>query len=175
MARRSRVRFRCDQISRISPEGELASYRTNPPHINWPLEELYIYSYDKLYVLLLLFQGTFWALMIGFLCGITRMILDFVYRKPKCGEIDQRPSIIKNFHFMYFALLIFVITSIACIIISLFTEPPDPEMVGRISETLCFRCWPDMSRILKTCLRNKDRICNTIATVALIYTSIHSN
>ena len=34
--------------------------------------------------------------MIGLISGVIRMILDFVYIAPSCGEEDNRPSIIKN-------------------------------------------------------------------------------
>ncbi len=42
------------------------------------------------------FKGAFWALMTGMITGVIRMILDFVYAEPACGEVDHRPSIIKN-------------------------------------------------------------------------------
>eukprot|EP00795_Rhopilema_esculentum_P004228 gene4228-20417_t len=76
-------------------------------------------------------QGTFWGLVSGFGCGIIRMTLDFVYRKPKCGETDLRPSVLKDLHFMYFALMVFVITTIVCVVISLITKPGDPEKTIR--------------------------------------------
>ena len=34
--------------------------------------------------------------MAGMVTGVIRMILDFIYIEPACGEVDQRPSIIKN-------------------------------------------------------------------------------
>ena len=44
----------------------------------------------------MLTKGAFWALIVGMISGVIRMILDFVFSEPACGEIDQRPSIIKN-------------------------------------------------------------------------------
>lgn len=44
-----------------------------------------------------LFQGAFWGLMSGFVVGLFRMVLDFVYMfdAPKCWETeDTRPTII---------------------------------------------------------------------------------
>ncbi|KFM56539.1 Sodium/myo-inositol cotransporter, partial [Stegodyphus mimosarum] len=70
-------------------------------------------------------QGCFWAMMLGFLVGITRMVLDFIYRQPACNEIDTRPVIIQKVHYMYFACLLFFITVISAVIISLMTEPPE--------------------------------------------------
>jgi hypothetical protein len=34
--------------------------------------------------------------MIGMVVGIIRMILDFVFYEPPCGEEDTRPGFIKN-------------------------------------------------------------------------------
>ena len=41
-------------------------------------------------------QGAFWALMTGLVVGLVRMVLDFVFIEPACGELDQRPLIVKN-------------------------------------------------------------------------------
>ena len=59
------------------------------------------------------------------------MVLDFIYKKPKCGETDDRPSYLKDFHFMYFALMLYLLTSLVCIVVSLLTKPVDPEKVFR--------------------------------------------
>ena len=72
-------------------------------------------------------------MMAGFLAGITRMILDFSYPAPSCNEEDTRPAIIKDVHFFYVALILFVLTAIVCVIVSLLTEPPDDELVRRYS------------------------------------------
>ena len=45
--------------------------------------------------------------MFGMVLGIVRAILNFVYSKPTCGEPDTRPSIVADFHYMYFAILLF--------------------------------------------------------------------
>ena len=67
--------------------------------------------------------------MTGFIFGVTRMILDFVYQAPSCDQKDERPFIVKDFHYMYFALMIFLLTGVVCIVISLLTPAPDPELV----------------------------------------------
>jgi len=43
--------------------------------------------------------GAFWALIVGFATGIIRMALDFIYKKPKCGETDDRPSFFERLSF----------------------------------------------------------------------------
>lgn len=69
-------------------------------------------------------------MIIGFVIGVIRMILDFIYQPPLCGQPDQRPAITKNLHYMYFALVLFWITGIAIVVISLFTKPRDDANVS---------------------------------------------
>ncbi|XP_064622417.1 sodium/mannose cotransporter SLC5A10-like [Lineus longissimus] len=76
-------------------------------------------------------QGAFYGLLIGFIIGVVRMIMDFIYIAPKCGEPDNRPSIAKDFHYMYFALVLFWVVVIVNVVVSLMTRPPEPEMLHR--------------------------------------------
>lgn len=69
-------------------------------------------------------------MMIGFVVGAIRMVLDFAYQPPLCGEPDTRPSITKNLHYMYFALVLFWITAIAIVVISHFTKPSEGANVS---------------------------------------------
>lgn len=75
-------------------------------------------------------SGTFWALIVGFIAGIIRMALDFSYPAPKCGEEDTRPSVVK-IHYFYIALLLFVLSCIVCVVVSLMTDPPDEQLIIR--------------------------------------------
>jgi hypothetical protein len=69
--------------------------------------------------------------MIALLTGIIRMILVFVYHDSgRCNKPDERPSILKNFHYMYFSLMITLMTGVLAIIISLLTEPPEDKYVS---------------------------------------------
>ena len=81
--------------------------------------------------------GAFWGLMTGLVIGVIRMILDFAYQAPLCMEKDNRPAIVGQFHYMYFAALLFWITGIAAVIISLVT-PPDDKYRVRIHNLLKF-------------------------------------
>lgn len=76
-----------------------------------------------------LFQGAFWGIAVGHTCGLVRMVLDFVYPVPDCGEPDNRPAIVANLHYSYFGQLSLVITSISIVVISLLTKPQDKESV----------------------------------------------
>ena len=44
----------------------------------------------------MILQGAFWALMVGLVIGIVRMIMDFAYSAPLCMEEDLRPAIVSQ-------------------------------------------------------------------------------
>ena len=68
--------------------------------------------------------------MAGLVLGVSRMAMDFAYTTPKCHEVDERPFIIGQIHYMYFAAFLFWMTGIVCAVITLLT-PPDPEYMVR--------------------------------------------
>lgn len=41
-------------------------------------------------------KGAFWSLVVGMLTGLIRMILDFIYFEPPCGQEDKRPAFLKK-------------------------------------------------------------------------------
>ncbi|VDI82727.1 solute carrier family 5 (sodium/glucose cotransporter), member 1 [Mytilus galloprovincialis] len=76
-------------------------------------------------------QGAFWGLMIGLVVGLTRFIWEYAYTVPPCGEEadDNRPDIISKVHYLHFGIILFGISFIATIIISLLTKPiPDKHL-----------------------------------------------
>lgn len=77
--------------------------------------------------------GAFWGLILGLVVGLVRMIMDFVYRAPNCGEKDTRPALLKDVHYLYFAIFLFGFTAIVCIVISLFTPAIPDEKIGRFT------------------------------------------
>ncbi|KAL4223186.1 hypothetical protein ACF0H5_016658 [Mactra antiquata] len=74
-------------------------------------------------------KGAFWGILVGHACGITRMVLDFVYAAPECGEPETRPPVLYKVHYTYFGQLLIVITSLAIVIISLLTSPQDRKRI----------------------------------------------
>lgn len=78
-------------------------------------------------------KGAFWGMILGFIVGTIRMILDFTYQPPRCGDEDTRPSIIAKVHYMYFALILFWLTIITIVVISYFTEPMPEANVARLT------------------------------------------
>ncbi|TNM97344.1 hypothetical protein fugu_015500 [Takifugu bimaculatus] len=78
-------------------------------------------------------QGAFWGLVIGLVVGCVRMLLDFIYPAPLCYEEDDRPAVLKYVHYLYFSLILSVITLLIVIVISLATEKPKPEQISRLT------------------------------------------
>ncbi|XP_051566896.1 sodium/myo-inositol cotransporter-like [Myxocyprinus asiaticus] len=76
-------------------------------------------------------MGAFWGGMTGFVLGITRLLLGFIYREPKCDQPDERPTFITHVHYMYTAAGLFWISGLVAVIVSLCTPPPEKKKVQR--------------------------------------------
>ncbi|NXG21111.1 SC5A9 protein, partial [Grallaria varia] len=77
--------------------------------------------------------GAFWGLMVGLAVGLVRMIIEFIYSTPSCGEEDRRPAVLKDLHYLYFALILCVLTAIVIVLISLCTPPVPEEKLARLT------------------------------------------
>ncbi|XP_018649694.1 inositol transporter [Schistosoma mansoni] len=64
-------------------------------------------------------RGAFYGLMYGLITGLIRLILTIIYHEPVCGEEDNRPWIIKDIHYMYFALFSFITCGLIVCLLSL--------------------------------------------------------
>ena len=77
--------------------------------------------------------------MVGFALGLLRFVLEFGYFIPPCGSDlpDDRPAFVKHFvddiHYLHYGALLFIITAITAIIISLMTEPIPEERLYRLT------------------------------------------
>ena len=76
-----------------------------------------------------IFQGAFFGLLAGHTCGVIRMVLDFVYPSPQCGDEDTRPAMVANMHYTYYGQLVIIITLLVMVLISLLTDPVKEEEV----------------------------------------------
>ncbi|CAF4594178.1 unnamed protein product [Rotaria socialis] len=77
-------------------------------------------------------EGAFWGLICGLVIGLIRFVWEYSYSVPPCvlSHTDQRPDAIK-FHYLYFAILLFVLTCLITITVSLLTRPiPDQCLHG---------------------------------------------
>ncbi|XP_041913765.1 sodium/glucose cotransporter 4 isoform X2 [Alosa alosa] len=78
-------------------------------------------------------QGAFWGLMVGLAVGTVRMVMEFVYGTPSCGQEDTRPALLKDIHYLYFALILLGITALVITVISLCTPPIEDKHLVRLT------------------------------------------
>ncbi|XP_049444355.1 sodium/glucose cotransporter 4 [Epinephelus fuscoguttatus] len=78
-------------------------------------------------------QGAFWGLMIRLVVGLIRMVLEFSYAAPSCGQPDHRPAILADVHYLYFALILLALTCIIIVAVSLATAPIPKEHLYRLT------------------------------------------
>ncbi|CAF1138164.1 unnamed protein product [Rotaria sp. Silwood1] len=77
-------------------------------------------------------EGAFWGLIAGLFVGMFRFIWEYSYTAMPCQleHLDKRPTIIR-FNFLYFSVLLFFISAIVTIVVSLLTKPiPDKYISG---------------------------------------------
>ncbi|XP_068956887.1 sodium/glucose cotransporter 1-like [Petaurus breviceps papuanus] len=73
--------------------------------------------------------GAFWGLVVGLLIGLSRMITEFAYGTGSCMEPSDCPTIICGVHYLYFAIILFVVSIIIILTVSLLTKPiPDVHL-----------------------------------------------
>ncbi|XP_056270842.1 sodium/glucose cotransporter 4 [Pseudoliparis swirei] len=78
-------------------------------------------------------QGAFWGLMTGLVVGLSRMVLEFSYEIPSCGQPDGRPALLADVHYLYFALILLALTSLIIAAVSLATAPIPKEHLYRLT------------------------------------------
>ncbi|XP_037607908.1 sodium/glucose cotransporter 1 [Sebastes umbrosus] len=79
-------------------------------------------------------SGAFYGLMIGLLIGLSRMIAEFAYGTGSCVSPSNCPDIICGVHYLYFSIILFVISCIIILGVSLVTKPIDDKHLYRL-------CW----------------------------------
>ncbi|KAM6155515.1 solute carrier family 5 member 4 isoform 1-T1 [Rhynchocyon petersi] len=74
-------------------------------------------------------QGAFWGLIIGLVIGLIRMIAEFAFGTGSCIAPSNCPKIICGVHYLYFAIILFFISVLVVLGISLMTKPiPDVHL-----------------------------------------------
>ncbi|XP_013419013.1 sodium/glucose cotransporter 4 [Lingula anatina] len=77
--------------------------------------------------------GAFWGLLVGLILGVARMIADFALPAPPCGIPDNRPGILKKFHFLNYACVLFVLCIIVTVVVSILTKPQEKKDLVRLT------------------------------------------
>ncbi|ELU03053.1 hypothetical protein CAPTEDRAFT_92324 [Capitella teleta] len=77
--------------------------------------------------------GAFWSLMLGLVAGTIRFVLEFTYGEPGCDQPDNRPDLIKNFHYLYFGIFLFLLTGATAVVVSLFGTPIHEKHLQRLT------------------------------------------
>lgn len=75
-------------------------------------------------------QGAFWGLMVGLAVGASRLVLEFLYPAPPCGNVDARPAILGSIHYLHFAIALFALSGVVVVAGSLLTPPPRAAQVS---------------------------------------------
>ncbi|XP_037019107.2 sodium/glucose cotransporter 5 isoform X2 [Artibeus jamaicensis] len=78
-------------------------------------------------------QGAFWGLMVGLAVGAARLVLEFLYPVPPCGEADVRPAILRSFHYLHFAVALFALSGAVVVAGSLLTPPPQEAQIQNLT------------------------------------------
>lgn len=78
--------------------------------------------------------GAFYGLTIGLAIGLSRMIAEFVYGTGSCVNPSNCPTIICGVHYLYFGIILFTISCILILGISLMTKPIEDKHLYRL-------CW----------------------------------
>ncbi|XP_061118488.1 sodium/glucose cotransporter 1 [Conger conger] len=76
--------------------------------------------------------GAFYGLLIGLFVGLARMIAEFAFGTGSCVNPSHCPEIICGVHYLYFAILLFCITCLLVLAISLMTKPIDDQHLHRL-------------------------------------------
>ncbi|XP_037666151.1 sodium/glucose cotransporter 5 isoform X2 [Choloepus didactylus] len=78
-------------------------------------------------------QGAFWGLMGGLAVGATRLVLEFLYPAPPCGQPDTRPAVLSSVHYLHFAVALFGLSAAIVVAGSLLTPPPRDVQIENLT------------------------------------------
>lgn len=116
-------------LVRSSQGGQLFNYiQAIPGYLGTPIGALFVFG---VFWKRMNEQGAFWGIVIGHVCGVIRMGLDFAYPAPECGDPETRPPILLRVHYTYFGAIMIVVTSVVIVVVSLCTrEQPEEQLEG---------------------------------------------
>lgn len=82
--------------------------------------------------------------MAGLVIGLIRMVLEFSYSPPSCGQPDHRPAVLADVHYLYFSLILLALTCLIIVAVSLATAPIPKENVRKIPYIMIFYLYSDL-------------------------------
>jgi solute:Na+ symporter, SSS family len=83
-------------------------------------------------------QGCFWAMIVGFVVGVFRMLVDTPVTMKLKGFENGYPNgsflwIINNINFQYFSILITIVSAVTMVVVSYMTSAPDYKRIGGLT------------------------------------------
>ncbi len=83
-------------------------------------------------------QGALWAMIVGFVLGIFRMLVDTPVTLGLAGFANGYPHgsflwIVNNIYFQYFSVLITIVSAIVMVVVSHMTAVPDPAQIKSLT------------------------------------------
>jgi len=80
-------------------------------------------------------QGCFWAMIIGFILGVFRMLVDTPVTLNKGWTYPEGSFfwIVNNINFQYFSILITIVSAIVMIVVSYMTAAPDEQKIKSLT------------------------------------------
>lgn len=71
--------------------------------------------------------------MVGLVVGVCRMVLEFAFPPARCGVEDSAPAVLRDVHYLHFAILLCGLTALVVLLVSLLTPPPSQEQVYNLT------------------------------------------
>ncbi|XP_029964409.1 sodium/glucose cotransporter 2 isoform X2 [Salarias fasciatus] len=76
--------------------------------------------------------GAFWGLIGGLMMGLCRMLPEFWYGTGSCIFPSTCPVLVCGVHYLHFAIILFLCTSVLVLLVSHCTEPIDEQHLHRL-------------------------------------------
>lgn len=117
--------------------------------------------------------GAFYGLMVGLVVGMIRFIWEFSYPSVPCGEEDTRPPIIKDVHYLHFGIILFGVSIIVSIVVSILTKPTDSKHIEGMTfwtKGMSFR-WRKIAKINTI----SNQVSSQASTTTIANTSVEGN
>uniref|UniRef100_A0A7N8Y3K8 Sodium/glucose cotransporter 2 n=1 Tax=Mastacembelus armatus TaxID=205130 RepID=A0A7N8Y3K8_9TELE len=77
-------------------------------------------------------MGAFWGLIGGLVMGLCRMLPEFWFGTGSCIFPSYCPFLVCGIHYLYFAIILFLCTSVLVLLVSYCTEPIDDQHLHRL-------------------------------------------